>query len=183
MIGLAYSWKEFTVFALFCSVFEGNFQVQVPGSLYLEGRLNGGVFALRVWEPYIWRGLYMEGLIFGIYGTSQESHKQLLMSCQSLYIPLLGYSYNPLSAWKRFKNPRRLSKNWPESRRNGGKAKERSSYPTIRNNPGHNYWSRVAVFAPSMLISKNFLITPQPRTQGFTLERGRGGPSKIKAGD
>ena len=66
LIGLAYSWKEFTIFALFCSVFEGNFQVQVPGSLYLEGRLNGGVFALRVWEPYIWRGLYMEGLIFGI---------------------------------------------------------------------------------------------------------------------
>ena len=144
---------------MFCSVFEGNFQVQVPGSLYLEGRLNGGVFALRVWEPYIWRGLYMEGLIYGIYGTSQESHNQLLMSCQSLYIPLLGYSYNPLSASKRFKNPRRLSENWPESRRNGGKAKGRSSYPTIRNNPGHNYWSRVAVFAPSMLILKNFLIT------------------------
>ena len=38
-------------------------------------------------------------------------------------------------------------------------------------------------FAPSMLILKNFLITPQPRTQGFTLERGRGGPSKGKAGD
>ena len=25
-----------------------------------------GFFALRVWGAYIWRGLYMEGLIFGI---------------------------------------------------------------------------------------------------------------------
>ena len=32
----------------------------------MEGRFNGGFFALRVWGAYIWRGLYMEGLIFGI---------------------------------------------------------------------------------------------------------------------
>ena len=31
-----------------------------PPGLYLEGRFNGAFFA------YIWRGLYMEGLIFGI---------------------------------------------------------------------------------------------------------------------
>ena len=37
-----------------------------PGGLYLEGRFNGGFFALPVWGTYIWRGLYMEGLIFGI---------------------------------------------------------------------------------------------------------------------
>ena len=36
------------------------------GGLYSEGRLNGGFFALRFWGAYIWRGLYMEGLIFGI---------------------------------------------------------------------------------------------------------------------
>ena len=42
------------------------FQVQAPGCLYLEGRFNGRFFALRVWGAYIWRGLYMEGLIFGI---------------------------------------------------------------------------------------------------------------------
>ena len=44
------------------------FQVQAPGGLYLEGRFNGGFFALRFWGAYnfIWRGLYMEGLIFGI---------------------------------------------------------------------------------------------------------------------
>ena len=37
-----------------------------PEGLYLEGRFNRGFFALQVWEAYIWRGLYMEGLIFGI---------------------------------------------------------------------------------------------------------------------
>ena len=42
------------------------FQVQVSGGIYLEGRFNGGFFALPVWGAYIWRGLYMEGLIFGI---------------------------------------------------------------------------------------------------------------------
>ena len=31
--------------------------------LFLEGRFNGGFFALPVWGAYIWRGLYMEGLI------------------------------------------------------------------------------------------------------------------------
>ena len=36
------------------------------GWLYLEGRFNGGFLALRVLGAYIWRGLYMEGLIFGI---------------------------------------------------------------------------------------------------------------------
>ena len=50
--------RKFTVFALFYFVFEGNFQVQVPREgLYLEGRFNGGFFALRVWKAYIWRGL------------------------------------------------------------------------------------------------------------------------------
>ena len=33
--------RKFTVFALFYFVFEGNFQVQAPGGLYLEGRING----------------------------------------------------------------------------------------------------------------------------------------------
>ena len=38
-----------------------------PGSLYLEGQFNrGGFFTLPVWGAYIWRVLYLEGLIFGI---------------------------------------------------------------------------------------------------------------------
>ena len=36
------------------------------GGLYSEGWFNGGFFALPVWGAYTWRGLYMEGLIFGI---------------------------------------------------------------------------------------------------------------------
>ena len=32
----------------------------------MEGRFNRGFFALPVKGAYIWRGLYMEGLIFGI---------------------------------------------------------------------------------------------------------------------
>ena len=51
---------KFTVFALFYFVFEGNFQVEAPGGLYLGGRFNGGFFALRVWGAYTWRGLFSE---------------------------------------------------------------------------------------------------------------------------
>ena len=75
-IGLAYSWKEiYTVFALFYCVFEGNFQVQAPGSLYSEGRLNGGLFALRVWGGgvYILKGLFSE--FYGI------NHKKAATNC------------------------------------------------------------------------------------------------------
>ena len=58
--------RKFTVFALFYFLFEGNFPSTRPqGSLYLEGRFNGGFFALPVWKAYIWRGLYVEGLISG----------------------------------------------------------------------------------------------------------------------
>ena len=32
----------------------------------MKGRFNGGFFALPVWGACIWRGLYIEGLIFGI---------------------------------------------------------------------------------------------------------------------
>ena len=54
--------RKYTVFALFYLVFKGNFQVQY----YIwRGDLTEGFFALRVWGAYIWRGLYMEGLIFG----------------------------------------------------------------------------------------------------------------------
>ena len=63
--------RKFTVFALFYFIFEGNFQVQAPrgGGAYIlrgDGRFNGGFFALRVLGAYIWRGLYMGGLISGI---------------------------------------------------------------------------------------------------------------------
>ena len=44
------------------------FQVQVSGGLYLEGRFNGGFFALPVWGAYSWRGLFSE--FYGIYFPS-----------------------------------------------------------------------------------------------------------------
>ena len=71
---------KFIGFALFYFVFEGNFQVQSPSSLYLEGEFNRGFFVLRVWGDYIWRGLYMEGLIFGIL-------QYLIVHVQDLYLP------------------------------------------------------------------------------------------------
>ena len=67
--------SKFTIFALFYSVSEANFPSIGPRrGLYLEGRFNGGFFALPVWGAYIWRGSYMEGLIFGIlrYQDSQS---------------------------------------------------------------------------------------------------------------
>ena len=65
--------SKFTVFALLYFVFEGNFPSTSPRGLYLEGRFNGGFFALPVWGAYIWRRLYMEGLIFGILRYSAEN--------------------------------------------------------------------------------------------------------------
>ena len=54
--------RKFTVFALFCFVFEGNFQVQTHGgggASIRRGDLTE-VFTLRVWGAYIWRGLFSE---------------------------------------------------------------------------------------------------------------------------
>ena len=71
-LGQPYFWKEIYFYSLFYFVLQNNFQVQAPGGggggrggLYLEGRFNGRFFALRAWGAYIWRGLYIEGLIFG----------------------------------------------------------------------------------------------------------------------
>ena len=59
--------SKFKVFGLLYFVFAGNFPSTSPrGGLYLEERFNGGFFALPAWGAYIWRGLYIEGLIFGI---------------------------------------------------------------------------------------------------------------------
>ena len=94
---------KFTIFALFYFVFEGNFPISSPQGAYLEGRFNGGFFTLPVGG-----GLYMEGLIFGIYGIryvvknnschpsrgSVASHSNLdfEMSKLSLNLSLTHYS-------------------------------------------------------------------------------------------
>ena len=79
--------RKFTVLDLFYFVFEGNFPSTTPGGLYSEGRFNGRFFALPVWGAYIWRGLYMEGLIFGILrynytGDITEKKKQISSSVE-----------------------------------------------------------------------------------------------------
>ena len=49
--------SKFIIFVLFYFVFEGSFsKYKPPGGLYLEGRFNGGFFALQVWEAYTWGG-------------------------------------------------------------------------------------------------------------------------------
>ena len=66
-IGLACSGKEIYHFCFVLLCIRGQIpSTSPPGGLYLEGRFNGGFFALRFWRAYIWRGLYMEGLILGI---------------------------------------------------------------------------------------------------------------------
>ena len=59
--------SKFTIFLCFLCIW-GQFSSEYKprGSLYLEGWFNGGFFASQDWGAYIWRGLYMEGLIFGI---------------------------------------------------------------------------------------------------------------------
>ena len=54
--------SEFTVFALFYFVFEGNFLSTRLWGVYIwgGGGFNGGFFALPVWGAYIWRGLFSE---------------------------------------------------------------------------------------------------------------------------
>ena len=61
--------SKFTVFASVCFTLylRAIFQLQAPsGGLYLDGRFNGGFLALPILGAYIWRGFYMEGLIFEI---------------------------------------------------------------------------------------------------------------------
>ena len=41
-----------------------------PGAYFRTGDLTGEFFALRVWEAYIWRGLYMGGLFTESCGIS-----------------------------------------------------------------------------------------------------------------
>ena len=67
-------------FALLYLAFESFSKYKPLGGLYLEGRFNGGLFASPIWGAYIWRGLYVEGLIFGIlqyFFENEEAKKEL----------------------------------------------------------------------------------------------------------
>ena len=76
--------SKFAVFALYYFVFEGSFpSTSSHGDLYLKGQFNGGFFVLLVWAAYILRGLYMQGLIFGIlryFGDQFDSREQNFVS-------------------------------------------------------------------------------------------------------
>ena len=67
-IGLACSGEEIYHFSfVFTLYLRTNSKYKPPRvRLYSEGRFNRGFFALRFGRAYIWRGLYIEGLIFGI---------------------------------------------------------------------------------------------------------------------
>ena len=59
--------SKFTVFALFYFVFEGNFLSTSPRGAYIwRGDLTEGFLHYQFGGASIWKGLYMEGLIFGI---------------------------------------------------------------------------------------------------------------------
>ena len=57
---------KFTVFALFYFVFEGNIPSTSPREAYIWRGDLGRVFLRYRIGAYIWRGLYMRSLIFGI---------------------------------------------------------------------------------------------------------------------
>ena len=65
--------RKFTVFALFYIVFEGNFQVQVPGGgLYLEGNLTEG-FLRYEFGGLIFGGAYFRNLtVFHIHLSQKK---------------------------------------------------------------------------------------------------------------
>ena len=81
------------------------FQAQAP--FYLEGRFNGGFFALQVWG-----GLHLEGLIFGILRyllVDSGIWKFLLVECR-----ILGFGIRHDTA-QRIRNP--TKNNWhPKSK-------------------------------------------------------------------
>ena len=58
---------KFTIFALFYFVFEGNFPSTSPRGAYIgRGDLTEAFRVTILGGLHFWRGLYMEGLIFGI---------------------------------------------------------------------------------------------------------------------
>ena len=90
---------NFTVSALFSFVFEGNLSSTTSGmALYLEGRFNGGFFALLcgglIFEgAYTWRGLFSE-----FYGMSLVVglRSNLFLNSQSGGPCLLASSLSPI---------------------------------------------------------------------------------------
>ena len=97
-IGLVCSAKEIYFFCFVLLCIRGQIpSTSPPGGLYSEGRFYGGFFALRIWGAYIWRGLYMDGLIFGIlrylYSYWDELINKLLLPSNAKW-PLPAGAHN-----------------------------------------------------------------------------------------
>ena len=75
-IGPACSRKEIYHYCFVLLCIQGQIpSTSPPGGLYSDGRFKGEFFALLFWGAYIWRGLYMEVLTFGILPyTNTTSH-------------------------------------------------------------------------------------------------------------
>ena len=69
-----------TVFALLYFEFEGNFQVQASGGLYLEGDLTNEFWGLVFGGAYTWRGLFSE--FYGILNSRQDRSNGLPVAGQ-----------------------------------------------------------------------------------------------------
>ena len=88
--------REFTVFTLFILYLRTISKYKPPGGLYLEGRFNGGFFALRVWGAYIWRGLFLE--FYGICNSSfcftvYDQCVSHMLCIQEIYKPCFARNY------------------------------------------------------------------------------------------
>ena len=76
-----------------------------PGGFYLEGRFNGGFFALLVWGPcifggaYTWRGLFLE-----FYGNLIETNYITLTWLEWIVLCWMGCTF-----WSCFLNGRWLA--------------------------------------------------------------------------
>ena len=64
--------SKFTVLHCFTLYLRAISKYKPPGGLYLEGRFNGALFALRFWGAYIWRGLFSE--FYGSFGQFLFAH-------------------------------------------------------------------------------------------------------------
>ena len=90
-----------TVFALFYFEFEGNFRVQTPRGVYLEGRFIGEFFALRVWGG---GGLIFEGAYFPnftVYGSNQSTYKCCAYNAQLFLKMPTTFMYASFIDWVR----------------------------------------------------------------------------------
>ena len=83
-VGLAYSWKEITIFALFYFVFEGKFQVQAPKGAYIQmGNVTEG-FLHYEFGGLIFGGAYFQNFMVSFIVCFRPPHHFFL----HFFVPL-----------------------------------------------------------------------------------------------